>query len=684
MHSGAQVFSSQVEQTAQQSDMRSRSTPDTPANPNNNDALTNQDTAYFGSWVISDARFAGNLAQTGYLCTTSDPNNADQDAQLSGYIANGCGFLTGIILHYGLKKYYKKTTATNPIFRTIDTLANVGSAVGETLGYFLDLPFLPKAPQRIVSLILADIIGISVALFAFPYWKIRELYDKTPANKRNLYMKTGAEGWSRYGKTGIVLGRNVGQITGFAFSHDNSTHTSQTMGMAGAAGAIGGFATSMIAVPIINKLTYGRLIVNEQCTLNILSQQEYRLINNNLKANSYYLINTGKKWELRYITAKGEIIVIDISQIDTLETELTKLCDTPNYEQNEIIYKLISAYHSRYIKNLFRNNYVRSGMTLGFAFGSMLGYVVGMMFPIIGPFVSAAVFAALSSIAGGIYIGSIGHELSDRIHKGKNVENSWDYTTRGTSTLFAAIGTIIGLFLPIPGGVILGAAIGGVIGWGVGVSLPEYARKLHPVEEKTSSITWTNRQDLGSNLGIVIGGLIGFGVGILGGPIGVIAGMTLGAAIGSVVGGSIAVLYEKCARQQVWRGIKDFFGIYDNDQVPAENSTDKPSLELDPSAPLPTPKCKPTTLVPDPSAPPCSSSKITNAMTAQPPQKTNIHPSKNDLLMTELQAKLKDKKNMQSMPPLPSSPLNKKHPDIQSSNSKISPIYPAITPSRVM
>lgn len=428
---------------------------------------TAQDHLYNLYRIIDDDKAIGNSFQSivaveDYHRTddSTDPNFVSYEVQAENIIGNASGLLIGVFTHWMIKHKYPNRRSLNPFYRNFKVLAGVGASVGTTLAYLL--PF-PKYIQKIAGNLLADILGITFALFAFPYWLVREYVLKTPHNKRNEFAKVGTEGWSKYGKTLLVYGAAAGQLAGALHSHFTGASLSADVALYGGIAGVSAFFLGIILVPVINKCC------------------------------SKYL------------------------QTD---------------------------------KDSFRNNYVRTGMTLGMALGSALGFVLGtILFPGLGTMAGMAIGGAIGSLVGGAAIGIKGKAISANIHKKKDSENSWDYSSRSTSFFFASLGTIVGLFIPVPGGAMvgaaLGAAIGGVVGWFAGMGATKVARSQFPEEKKANSMPWTQRMGMGSNICSIIGGVIGLVAGlIVAGPAGALFGVTLGYAIGSFVGSIIGVLYD--------------------------------------------------------------------------------------------------------------------------------------------
>lgn len=203
-------------------------------------------------------------------------------------------------------------------------------------------------------------------------------------------------------------------------------------------------------------------------------------------------------------------------------------------------------------KDNFRTSYVRTGITLGLGICSVIGFILGtVVFPGIGSIVGLMIGGAVGSIVGGVTMGAAGERISRAIHGSNDSENSWDYATRTASFMGGFLGSLVGFFLPFPGGVLLGAAAGSVLGWGVGLCVVKIARKICCNEKKAVTLPWTQRVSTGSTIGCLIGAAIGFGFGWLGGPAGALAGFTLGTAIGGFIGGITGALYDKVAREMV-------------------------------------------------------------------------------------------------------------------------------------
>ena len=215
-------------------------------------------------------------------------------------------------------------------------------------------------------------------------------------------------------------------------------------------------------------------------------------------------------------------------------------------------------------KDVFRNNYVRSGMTLGVALGTVIGFAIGSaLLPGVGSLIGATIGGAIGCIILGTALGITGNRVSQYTKRKWNVatdtENSWDYATRTTSFAFASVGALIGFFLPVPGGMaagaLLGSAIGGTLGWFAGFPIIRKARQIQSQEEASTSLSWTQRVATGVNLGTIIGAIAGLVIGLAGGPLGIIAGVTLCSAIGGIVGGLIATYYGKEARKVMKTGM---------------------------------------------------------------------------------------------------------------------------------
>ncbi len=169
----------------------------------------------------------------------------------------------------------------------------------------------------------------------------------------------------------------------------------------------------------------------------------------------------------------------------------------------------------------------------------------------------------------------------------EDIENSWDYVTRCTASVFGFIGAAVVcainpalalLLVPI------GTAIASALGWVLGLLIMKRARSLpgNKNEKPASTLPWTQRITTGANLGSIIGGCIGLAVGfsgfILGGPAGVIFAVSLFGAIGAVVGGICGALYDEEARCLIWQALNPWSG---SSKLPHQPS--RKDLSLSPS-----------------------------------------------------------------------------------------------------
>jgi MFS family permease len=212
-------------------------------------------------------------------------------------------------------------------------------------------------------------------------------------------------------------------------------------------------------------------------------------------------------------------------------------------------------------KDVYRNNYVRSGITLGIALGSTFGYfLLPLILPALAPLATLAVGAAFGSILGGIAIGVYGGRITQYIqvnwHVIEDTDNSWDYATRNSSYLFGFAGAVIGFFVPVPGGALVGAAIGNaiasVVGWGLGLYVIRQARLTSREEQKALTLPWTQRIANGTMIGSMVGASLGFCLGLIGGAGGAVMGATLGFSAGAIAGGFAYGLWDKKARQLIY------------------------------------------------------------------------------------------------------------------------------------
>jgi hypothetical protein len=214
-----------------------------------------------------DQRFVGGLAQMAsaeadYNRTheDTDSNVVSAETQVETLIGSGVGLVMGTILHWMLRKRYPNKRSLNPIFRTFKTLACTGATFGSMIGYLLPLP---KNSQKIASTILADIFSFVFGLVSLPYWLVREYVLTTPMEERNKYARTGAEGWSKYGKTLLVFGVALGQALGALHSCLAGTDLMTSIAIGGGISGVAAFFSGLILIPLVNRFCGNAFITDK-------------------------------------------------------------------------------------------------------------------------------------------------------------------------------------------------------------------------------------------------------------------------------------------------------------------------------------------------------------------------------------------------------------------------------------
>jgi hypothetical protein len=246
-------------------------------------------------------------------------------------------------------------------------------------------------------------------------------------------------------------------------------------------------------------------------------------------------------------------------------------------------------------KNKARNNYWRTIITLTSALGAIPGYFLGpTLFVAAGaaaPAMGAIAGGALLSVILGPTVGMFGWKITKALQDNKNwnvpanTNNSWDYATRTTSFLFGNLGVAIGLLVGGPAAtilgnspeVILGGAIGGTIGWALGLATIYIARQIQEekIDENDPSLPWTQRIGLGNNIGTTIGLISGLGIGfVCGGPGGAAYGAMLGQASMGFVMGIAGALHNSETLRLLAKG----WGMLFSSASPVLSETKTPAL----------------------------------------------------------------------------------------------------------
>jgi hypothetical protein len=270
-------------------------------------------------------------------------------------------------------------------------------------------------------------------------------------------------------------------------------------------------------------------------------------------------------------------------------------------------------------KDSFRNNYVRSGITLGIAVGTIIGFIAWPSAAIL----AMTIGAAFGAVVGGIALGALGSGITKYIQDNWNVkedtDNSWDYATRNSSYLFGFIGAAIGFFVPVPGGLLAGGAIGttiggvavgaalagaticgavaSVIGWGLGLAVIRAARITARLERKAETLPWTQRIAFGSMYGSMLGATLGFTMGLIGGPALATMGGTLGFSAGAMVGGLTFGLWDDRSRELIRLYLRGETYRTPYEILEEEHWLDLTNIDLDDPNATPSPDAAPAAAV---------------------------------------------------------------------------------------
>ncbi|HSW71459.1 MAG TPA: hypothetical protein VLH77_05720, partial [Gammaproteobacteria bacterium] len=237
-------------------------------------------------------------------------------------------------------------------------------------------------------------------------------------------------------------------------------------------------------------------------------------------------------------------------------------------------------------KNVYRNNYTRSGFTLGAGLGACLGLLTGHY--LFGMIVAANIFSALGAVIGGVLLSVYGHKIHRYMHtlpEGKtdndeDLENSWDYASRSMASVFGYIGAAIACAINPAAALLLapiGAMIASALGWCLGILVVRVARRLpgNTEERRSTTLPWTQRITMGANIGSTIGSCLGFVIGLTGtvlaGPAAIIFAVSLFGAIGALIGGVVGALYDKRARGLIWQAINPWSQPSEDDSQSSGN-----------------------------------------------------------------------------------------------------------------
>ena len=186
---------------------------------------------------------AGSIASN--LNEDSHPSSdiiAAEDREIGSCVGLGVSIIASIVWYVTdnstLEAYQAVKKLGNPIYRSFETAAFVGNAVGDALSYaFFFLPEWMRLPLNVaLSTGLGVIFGVIGAIF------FRDTADSEPS----VLFRVGKDGWTRYGKPGLQLGANFGRLVGAFLPIPFG------MAIGSALGSVIGFITFITIVPLIN------------------------------------------------------------------------------------------------------------------------------------------------------------------------------------------------------------------------------------------------------------------------------------------------------------------------------------------------------------------------------------------------------------------------------------------------
>ncbi|USQ15341.1 hypothetical protein J2N86_15380 (plasmid) [Legionella lytica] len=240
--------------------------------------LVLKETANYQARYVELAKpMTGAIAIAIYYALEDIDGDSSMKLNLSNTIATFICWVLGeqlihrICMHFDL---YTKPNSKNPLYRNLKTLASLGSSLGIIFASLNSSLSNRKLSISLHSMLMGSMIG----LFAF----ILHHYDGSlPQEEESIDAQMGAEGWSKYAKTALVLGASMGQFIGGLSSYlddcDTLTSTSNIT-LYSAIAAVATFFAVMAFVPLINYMTRNK---EEEKARGILVTEDRSLFNNN-------------------------------------------------------------------------------------------------------------------------------------------------------------------------------------------------------------------------------------------------------------------------------------------------------------------------------------------------------------------------------------------------------------------
>ncbi len=203
--------------------------------------------------------------------------NIDPDVKikLSNIIATFICWISGEQIIHRMCIYfnlYEKPNAKNPLYRNLKTLSSLGTSIGTAIASLSTSLANRKLSISLYSMLMGFLIGIS----AFIVQQIagEEFFLQDDA-------QLGTEGWTKYGKTALVMGASIGQLLGgiISFTQNSDIPTSmEQITLYSAIASVVSFFVVVFAVPLINHLTRNK---NEKTSRGILVTEDRDAFNNN-------------------------------------------------------------------------------------------------------------------------------------------------------------------------------------------------------------------------------------------------------------------------------------------------------------------------------------------------------------------------------------------------------------------
>lgn len=389
--------------------------------------------------------------------TLADPLNEDE---LRDWLPK----IYMIIADHHLSGKGRPTQKENPWARIWKTCYVFGKNLGDLIGRFIPLPFVShiNLTGKILGFVLGIICGVGGLLF----------FKEELTESQHSYLKLGRDGWTKYGKTGLVYGGSVGGIIGgFLGLSLGPAGIIAGVTLGSLIGSLIGFVVSVAIVPIFNRLKL-KIFPNAKSSFR-LNLDTYRT--NYIRAG----LSLGACIGAFIGGLLGTVFLPGLGTMGGMA-----LGGAIGGAVGGLIWGVVGPQVAHHLENPNSGNTYDYAVRASIMFGDKTGLGGALKkVPVIGNFV-ASFCGAVAGVIGGIYEICNASKLREIKKEGDREKKEQGYILPWTQwvptgiVVGSAIGGFIGIFAGGPIGMLIGSGIGGLIGGVLACYAEPFLRKF--------------------------------------------------------------------------------------------------------------------------------------------------------------------------------------------------------------